>query len=311
MVVQLSILVGNAADLIGLGYTHVEVHQSVDQGNSFQEVTAATARAAILDSSPALTTFQMGGKLLKLVVDGGAERVIYFGSVLTYWSPAQVAARINEVVAGLATVIDGTTVRLTSPTTGRASSIKVTYCDAYDLGWVADQIEYGRAARISLSSGTLVYSFPDVAGRNDDRYKWRFSAAGASPISDFSAVVQGQVQPTVSSANLSVGTAKFLDVMGRPLKARILVATLSVPQSLGGMYVSGPQPLQVDSDATGFLQLTLMRGARVRVAIEDSAYVREFVVPDAASFDILATMASAPDQFTVQTTPPLLIRRSI
>lgn len=311
MVVQLSILVGNAADLIGLGYTHIEVHQSVDQGNSFQEVTASSARAAILESSPALTTFQMGGRLLKLIIDGGAERSISFGSVLTYWSPSQVATRINEVVPGLATVVDGTTVRLTSPTVGRSSSIKVTYNDGYDLGWIAEQVEYGRAARIPLSSGTLVYSFPDVAGRNDDRYKWRFSAAGASPLSDFSAVVRGQTQPTVSSANLSVGTAKFLDVMGRPIKARLLVATLSVPQSLSGVYVSGPQPIQVDSDDTGFLQLTLMRGAKVRVAIEDSAYVREFVVPDAASFDILATMATAPDQFTVQTTPPLLIRRSI
>lgn len=310
MVVQISILVGNVVELLGLGYTHVEVHQSIDQGNSFQEVTGPAASAAILTATAPLTTYNMGGKLLKLKVNGGAEQSITFSSLLPQWTATQVMNRINEVIASLASVVSGT-VRLTSPTTGRGSSIEITYSDAADLGWAAGQVVYGLAARIPLIGGTLLYLFPDVAGRNDDRYKWRFSAAGVNPISDFSAVVQGQTQPLISAGNLSVALAQFYRPDGRPQKTRVLIAVDSVPQNIAGTFVDGNQPITVDSDDLGFFQATLLRGAKVRVAVEGSAYVREFVVPNAASFQLLDVMASATDPFTVQTVPPLLIRRSL
>lgn len=309
MVVQLSILVGNVADLISLGYTYIEVHQSKDQGNSYKEITASTPQAAVLDSLAASTTFRMGGRLLKLKVNGMAEQSISFSSLIDNWTPTQVANRINEVVVGIATVVDSK-VRLTSPTTGRAGSIEITYVDASDLGW-SEQIEYGLAVRLFLISGTLSYLFPDVAGTASDLYKWRYSANGSSPISDFSPVVSNQTAPGISAGSLSVGTAKFYGADGKPKKTRILVVTDSVPQGLSGVFVVRDQPIPIDSGDDGFLQLTVIRGAKIRVAIEGTAYVREFVVPDAASFDLLTVMATAVDPFTVQTTPPVLNRRSI
>lgn len=309
MVVQLSILVGNVADLISLGYTRIEVHQSKDESNSFQEVTAPTVLPAILDSLVPATTFRMGGKLLKLRVNGAAEQAISFSTIIEFWTATQVMNRINEVIPSLASVSGGA-VRLTSPTTGRASSVEITYNDAEDLGWIAGSV-YGKAVRITLVGGTLSYLFPDVAGISTDRYKWRFSANGALPVSGFSDVVSDQSAPAISSGNLSVGTAKFYGADGKPIKTRILVAVDSIPQSVVGVFVNGPQPITIDSTDDGFLQLTLIRGAKVRVAIEGTAYVREFVVPNAASFDLLTVMATATDPFTIQTTPPLLTRRSI
>lgn len=310
MVVQLSILVGNADDLIGLGYTRIEIHQSIDLGNSYQEVTAPTVQSAILDSLDANTLFQMGGRLLKLKIDGGAEQSIDFSTLLDLWSITQVINRINEVVPSLASA-NGAKVRLTSPTTGRTSSIEITYSDAADLGWSDFPIVYGKAARIPLVGGTFIYSFPDQAGTGDDRYKWRFSADGVNPISDFSSVVSGQAAPLIGPSNLSVGTAHFYDQSGQPSKTRILVAIDSVPQNVASVFVGKSQALIVDSDDNGFLQVTLIRGAKVRIGIEGTAYVREFVVPNTTSFDLLSVMATATDPFTVQTVPPLLIRRSI
>lgn len=309
MVVQLTILVGNANDLIGLGYTRIEVYQSTDQGNTFQEVTGPAIASAFLDSLAALTTFQMGGRLLKLKVDGGVEQAISFSDLTPLWSPAQVVNRINEVVPGVASVSGGTKVRLTSPTAGRASSIEVTYCDADDL--FSAEVVYGKAARITLVNGTFIYSFPDVAGKDSDRYKWRFSANGSSPFSDYSAVVSGAVAPAIAAGNLSVGTARFYDAAGQPSKTRVLVGMDSSPQAISGGTISKGSSMIVDSGDDGFLQLTLVRGIKVRVAIEGTSFIREFIVPNAASFDLLSAMAAAVDPFSIQSVPPLLIRRSL
>lgn len=310
MVVQLSILVGNVADLLSLGYTSIEVHQSKDDSNSFQEVTAPAISPAVLDSLPANTTFRMGGKLLKLKIDGGAEVAVSFSTVVEFWTTAQVVNRINEVIPALASIGPDAVVRLTSATVGRVSSIEIVYNDATDLGWIAGVV-YGKSARILLVAGTFSYLFPDVAGIASDRYKWRYSANGSNPISPFSETVSDQSAPSISVGNLSVGTAKFYGADGKPKKTRILVATDSVPQGLVGVFVVRDQPIIVDSDDDGFLQLTVIRGATIRVAIEGTSYIREFVVPDATAFDLLTVMATATDPFTIQTTPPLLSRRSI
>ncbi len=310
MVVQFSILVGNVADLIGLGYSRIEIYQSIDQGNSYQEITSSTTQAAILESSEANTTFRMGGKLLKIKVDGEQEQSISFSSLIEYWTPTQVANRINEVIASLASV-DGLKVILTSPTTGRSSSIEITYNDALDLGWLSGRQVFGKAARIALASDTLVYSFTDQAGEIEDRYKWRFSDDGSNPISDFSSVISGHTSPLIDASDLSIGTARFLNTDGHPRKTRILIATDSSPQSLVGMFVSQIQPLVIDSDDNGYLQFTLIRGSKVKVAIEGTAYVREFIVPDATSFDLLTVMSTATDPFTIQSVPPLLTRRTL
>lgn len=310
MVVQLSILVGNVTDIIGLGYTRIEVYQSVDKGNTYQEITASSAAAATISSTPALTTFQMGGKLLKMKIDGAAELSILFSSLITNWTPSQVAARINEVAPGIASVVSQA-VKLTSTTTGRASTIEITYNDAYDLGIDSGTFVAGKAARIPFVGGTYVYTFNDPSGRDDDRYKWLFSANGSNPISDFSAVVKGSLAPLLSTGSLSIGTARFYDAMGLPRKTKIYIGVASAPQALSSVFVGGEQSIEVSSDDTGFMQFTLVRGSKVRVGIIGTSYVREFIVPDTATFDLQTVMATATDPFTVQTTPALLIRRSI
>ena len=309
MVVQLSILVSNNDSLMGLGYSRIEVWQSLDSGDTYQELTAAAAQGATLVSTPASTTFQMGGKLLKFVIDGGTEQSVTFSSLITNWTPGQVAARINEV-ANVATVEDDSVV-LTSPTTGRVSSFEITYNDATSLGLTSGTKAYGLDARPTLTPATLLYTYFDVAGVSTARYRWRFSANGTSPFSEYSAYVLGSAVPLVSSGQLSVGSAVFVGMDGQPRKTKLVISLDQNPSSVSGMILTNGQPLVIESDPSGFIQFTLVRGATVRIGIEGTYFVREITVPDAASFDLITVMAAAPDTFTVQTVPPFLIRRTV
>lgn len=311
MVVQLSILVGNVVDLLALGFTHVQVWVSEDEGNSFFEITDAAASAAILDSALPLNNYRLGGKLLKVQVNEGTEYSISFSSLTELWTPAQVVSRIEEVVPGLASVVDGK-VRLTSPTTSRASSLKITYSDGVDLGWSTLPASKGKDARITLLSGTQLYLKTDMAGRSNYRYKWRYSVGSNAPFSDFSSPpVYGKAPETVDPTSLSVATGKFIGMDGKPIKGKLIISTISPPQNLAGFVLANNEPLVIESDDSGYFQLTLVRGLKVRVALEGTAFVREFTVPAAATFDMLQAMADAPDTFTVQVPPPFLVRRSI
>lgn len=309
MVAKISIPVSNVADLIGLGFTRIEIWRTEEYENEYAEITDSAASAAVLDSLEASTLFKMGGTLLVLKIDGGAEQSISFGSVLDYWTPTQVANRINEVVVGLATVV-GNKIRLTSPSTGRSSSIHVVYNDAFQLGLSAGTLVRGKDSRITLSGGTVLYQYTDPVGAAGDKYKWRFSANGVEPISEFSAQVLGSTPP-ISALNISIAMAYFADMGGRAKKTRVIVSQDSSIFQTSGYVVSTDHTEVFDSDDLGFLQIPLVQGMKVRFAIEGTTFVREITIPNTPTFDLLAALATAPDPFTVKTIPPFLIRRSI
>jgi hypothetical protein len=312
MVVQLSILVGNVVDLLGMGFTRIEVWASEDQGNSYFEITDGVAKLAVLDSDLPQNFFPLGGKLLKLSLNEAPEVSIPFSSVTPLWTPAQVVSRINEVIPGHATENAGK-VRLTSATPGRTSTIRVTYSDCVELGWSDLPLVRGKDVRPTLVSDTYLYTHIDLAGRDSYRYKWRFSVNGSLPISDFSnPPVYGSVQDTVDSDSLSVAIGKFMGMDGKPQKTKLIVAAASTPyQYSSSLLMANSRPLIVESDESGYFQMTLIRGLKVRVAVEGTAFVREFTVPSTPTFDILQAMADAPDPFTVEVPLPFLIRRSI
>lgn len=310
MVVQISIPVSNVADLLAAGYTHIEVWQSTDGGNLYSEVTAPAETPATLQSAVASTTYRVGGRMLGFQLNGGPEALVTFNPLVDYWTPAQVASRINEVAVSAASVApDFKSLFVTSPTTGRASSVTITYNDAHELGFSAGQSVVGLAQRFALSPGTLIYTFTDVAGRSEDRYKWRFSNPETGLKSEFSTRIFGN-SPPVDPNLVSIATGHFLGLDGRPKKTTVLVGPTGV-QNIGG-FVSGIDgPLVVTTDNNGFLNVPLLRGAHVRVAIEGTSFIRELVVPDTASFDLLSAMEAAPDPFSIQSPPPFLIRRSL
>jgi len=156
---------------------------------------------------------------------------------------------------------------------------------------------------------SFVYPYSDLAGFSNIRYKWRFSAAGVNPVSPFSERVMGELE-VQGILPVSIGVARFVGPDGKPTRGTILVYMPGAPETIGGVAVGGLQ-FSCTADAAGLVQVSLVKGATVRVAIEGSAMVREFVVPNSDSFNLLTAMTSAPDPFTVQVTVPMLTRRSL
>jgi hypothetical protein len=312
MVVQLSIPLGNIDALLGVGFTHIEIHHSRDEGRSFEEITRSAASPATLLSLPAQTLFELGGKRLRLKVDGAGEVEIIFSPLLSRWSPAQVVARIEEQLPGAASV-EGSQVRLQGMLAGRGGILEVTYSDALSLGWLSGVTARGVDARLVLTAGKRLYSHLDVGGHQHPhhRYRYRLSANGAAPRSDFSANLPMQVPQVVDPAKLSFALANFVGVDGRAQRRTVIVASEGDPHRMGDLTVGNETPLVYESDAAGYLAFPILRGARIRVALEGTSLVRLITVPDAETFDLLQAMKEAPDPYSVQTVAPLLSRRSL
>jgi hypothetical protein len=299
------ITVGDANEKLDLGFDCIEVWASTDQGATYEEITSQEAAPASLHSLPAGTTYLLGGRKLRFSIDGGPDSLVEFDSRHIYWTPLEVVAAVNAVHAGVASVASNRVV-LTSLETGRMSSVEVTYDDGmlFPVRHVC-----GKDSRIALVRDRFVYPFTDLAGLPDIRYKWRFSHDGANPVSLFSARVMGTLD-VLGGAPVSIAVARFVGVDGKPLKRTVVVSMSNSPENIGGIAV-GSSPIIHEADETGLVQMALVKGTTVRVAIEGTAFIREFVVPQTDSFNLLTAMAAAPDPYTVQTTAPLLTRRSL
>jgi hypothetical protein len=307
MLNEIDISVADVDTLLTLGFSKIEIWCSTDEGATYQELTASEAQPPRLLAEPAKTEYRVGGFSLRFRLDGGEELSVDFEPYLRTATVEQVAELVNDVSPGLATVQDNTLL-LTGPTSGRLGSVEVTYCDAHDL-FASPAKAYGQDARIPLVLGVPLYSYTDVAGEPDHRYKWRFSDDGENPVSTFSERVFAQVA-RVSGVDLSIGVARFIDSEGRPYQGRIISAPVGGDQ-VSGFVVVGNAAKTYVADEKGFLQIRFVQGARMRIALEGTDIIKEIVVPAVPSFDLLEVIGAAPDQFTVQTTEPFLTRRSL
>ena len=134
-----------------------------------------------------------------------------------------------------------------------------------------------------------------------------------TPIEGFFKVTQDITQelPPLSDIALSHVHMRFVGADGIPQRQRIIVSPVMGLTQVGEYTVPQGRTLFFDADNTGTIDFSLVQGLRVIVAIEGSSLVREFVVPSTPTFDLLQTMAAAPDMFTVQVPAPFLIRRSL
>lgn len=313
MTVFITIPVARAAALVTAGHTKIEVWAATGIYEDYHAITAPTAVAAKEYSLGAATKFNMGGRLLVFKQNNGDDISVSFSSLVTQWTASQVVTRINQVLASAAsveTIAGKEYVVLTSPTTGRASSIEIVYSDSPNLGFTAGTVVYGTDAHISLVNTTLLYQYTDAAGSKDYRYKWRFSANGSSPVSEFSSYISGS-DPPLSGVGISFGTALFIDITGKPMKAKVMVASDRNPSALGGYTVGANTTLSFEADVDGFLAIPLVKGTVVRVGIDNTSLVREITVPDEDSFDLLSALATATDPYTVAIPTPFLTRRSL
>lgn len=306
MLTQVPITVADVAQLLAAGFTHIEIWKSEDLGNSYQPITKSVAGPPVLRSIPASNTYLMGGR--SVVLDFSGTHVTFgpFPTTFLRWTAGQVVDFMNEVRVGCATV-EGESVKVTGTGAGRGQYLLVLHAPEGFL--TAGDEARGDDAFIPLVTDQPLYTYQDLGPSAAlHRYRWRFSANGLAPYSELSGYQKAQAVP-LDLALVSIGFARFVGLDGAPAKGRIIIVNDS-PAKVGLLTISS-DPLVLEADDVGFLQVRLLRGAQIKVAIEGTSIVRSLTVPDVASFDILTAVAAAPDAFTPATTAPLLTRRSI
>jgi hypothetical protein len=172
-------------------------------------------------------------------------------------------------------------------------------------------ITRGQDGRMPLIDGTYLYSFYDIAASYQSYYKWRFSNNGSLPTSLFSNYVLGRDAAILDASNLSIAVHTFVDVEGRPNKTKVLVALEAGAQLIGTTMLTGGLTKEFQTDDQGFMAIPLVRGARVRVAIEGTNLVRTITIPNSPSFDIVQAISDTTDPLTVQQAPEYASRRSL
>jgi hypothetical protein len=61
----------------------------------------------------------------------------------------------------------------------------------------------------------------------------------------------------------------------------------------------------------GFLQVPLVKGLRLKVALEGTSLIQDLVVPETPTFDFFDSMTETLSRFSIQAPAPLLTRRSL
>lgn len=311
----LEIFVDDIASVLS-SFDAVRIRRSTSETGPWDEITAVAAAAAVLlgtEDSP----FSVVGKLMQLSVDSQGQKDITF----TGTDPLtvdQVADQINAEFAGVASDDSGK-LRLQSTLTGTQSKLHLIGGGSLaDLGFASDDRDIGEEQYLDLVSGVSVYNFYDRDGDGTGDQTFFYQAAfynkTSGLTSEWSDPFEAEPGTAVGAADLSVGSVDLVDAQGVSIPdQRISFYPSYDPLTVGGFAVGiARAPVTVTTNNSGHAEMTLVRGLKGRMVFETTNMIREITIPDAASFDILELMASAPDPWSPVTPDyPAAPRRSL
>lgn len=310
-VVKLKIEVQQIDNVISLFDTIRVWRSETGEAGVYSLITADTAEAATVLGT-VLSPFTVNGKTLTFKVDEGAEQTV------TFASPDPVAAQflldeINTQATGATATEEGGALRLSSDTTGTASTLEITGGSALtDLGLSVGTVT-GKDAHVDLQVGVDTYYYDDESWADGYFYKTQYYNSTNGSFSDLSDPREGGVGTIVSSTDLILATIDMADLEGKPLAEQTIVFNL-VPSPLlevTDIAILGPA-IEVETDSLGHAEVSLVRGALVDVVFIGTGVVRRITVPTTGtSFDLMGAVASADDNFQIQVPDiPQAIRRS-
>lgn len=298
MAINLKIFAGDiSAVLLSFDVIRVERSTTGDAG-PYTELTAPVASAATLLGT-GTSGFNVNGLSLDIKVDNNPTTSITFSGTdpLTI---AQVVDQINTALGGSLAVNDSNRVRITSTSTGTASRLEIIGGSALvELGFSVGQRDIGEEPYISLVPGQENYQFIDNDG--DDGYfyrSWFFNTTNSQE-SPRSAPFEGTPGTQVSSGTLALATIDLVDISGKALPNRqITIYPVALPLSVEGFGVDlGREGIVLTTDNAGHAEVSLIRGARVKVVFDGTSFIRTIDVPNQSTFDLLSAVGAVEDQF--------------
>jgi len=293
----------------------IRVKKSVTSiSGPYEYITAEDATPASLLAVNA-GSYNLVGKILSLIIDGQDQvDVLFTGSGLL--SAAQVVSQINAELGATIAAVEGSKVRLTSLTLGTESVINILVGSANIVfGWDDNTRVVGKEPHIPLQAGRTLYEIvDDDGGTGCYYYKANYYNTVNHLSSTDSSAFLGSAAAMVSSSRLSVGYIDLVDESGIAIpEQEITFYSSHEPLQIDGFQVAlARKPISVVTDNTGHAEVMLVRGLKVRVVFEGTGLIREIVVPDADTFDLLQLMGTAADPYSVKTLDlPAAPRRTI
>jgi hypothetical protein len=297
-----------------LSFDVLRVKRSIDgEEGDYDELTGPAATAAQLTSTNESIYSGLVGKTLILEVDHEPQETIIFTG-LSDLTATEAANQINDVIAGIATET-ANKLRLTSTTLGAGSKIKIVGGTATSiLGFTVNQFSIGLVPYLELEAGQTDYIFVDEDGESSYWYSVAYFNSVTEVSSDFSSPFQASGATVLDSDDLSTASIDLVDLSGVPVvDQKISFFPQQKPLSVGSYQVGlNRAPVTVKTDVAGHASVSLVRGASIRVVFHGTSLIKDIIVPDAASFDLLDLIEGAPDIYeVVKLNLPAAPRRSI
>lgn len=219
---------------------------------------------------------------------------------LTY---GQLATQItNQTLGEVSAYVIGALLVIQTREFGGHASLIVTGGDIAGLtGIPLNLYAYGRESYVPLVPNVTQYSFTDQQGSTSFFYKIRLRNTLQDLVSEFSDPLSPVATPTVNDT--AVGFMDLTDMDGSALEAReVRFYSRFNGQLSDGRVVAGFSKILL-TDATGHIELPLVRGLPITVAIAGTDLVRDLVVPTDTTitrFNLLDPTLGKNDVFKVQ-----------
>jgi hypothetical protein len=313
MAIQLSINVRDTATVLA-SFKAIRVKRSTTgESGAYSLVTAAAPSSAVLQASVP-EFYNVVGRTLSILRDSHAQVNVLFTGVGTL-SAAQVASQINATVGVTIASVTSGALRLASTITGTASKIEIAVGSAeFAFGWTAGDRAIGFDAHIPIQATQTLYKYTDNDGEESYYYKVSYLNTSNGQISADSSAFIGGAATMVDPSYLSVATIDLVDARGIAIPNQsISFMSVHEPFTADGFQVALTlDPVTIVTDNLGHAEVPLVRGLRVKVIIEGTSIIRDIVVPDVPTFDLLSVLSAAPDPFKVADVNfPTAPRRSI
>ena len=258
-------------------------------------LTAGTYTPALGDSPVALTAIDA-----TLAYETGYEVLLPEGNYIFVWADGTTVQTIEDVFIYSDHGMSNVTCEVVDIDTSNAlAGVEICIMDSdgktvrrgYSLydGRFYTSIEPGTYTAVLRREG-CVFGYNNftlnVADRYDTEYTNDFSLSTSFTRPAYSDM------PIVGQSSLSVMKGQFIDLRGQPIAGiRVLISHSYVPFQMTAVdastvAVSG-HPLVAVTDGMGKIEVCLVRGVTVEVAIEGTALHRNILVPNQAEFNLM------------------------
>ena len=300
-VVRLSISVEDILSVMATFHSMRVKRSTTGLSGAYNLITADVPGKAVL-VAPAAGPYAVAGMLLQITRDSHPVADVTFPG-LAPLTTTQAADYINSALGVMIASDQNNHLQLESTITGTASKIRISGGGSVPFfGWTVGDRDIGEDAHIPLVSPITMYEYVDNDGEPLYYYKVQYYNASSGLVSNDSSPFQGAVSTMVGVDKLSVCYVDLVNASGVAVSNQeVTFYSVHEPLVVEGFDVALVRsPVVMLTDTLGHAEVRLVRGLKMRVVFEGTSVIREFVVPDAPSFDLLQLIGTAPDPFRIK-----------